>query len=409
MLGDKRLKIGILLGDARLDTLRRARVLAKALLAARPIMRQVGHVAIGLPVGDEQLWRRNAAWLADAADAVTVRRLSWERVLAGNAKRMFAAHPLPVATQAIDRVTLPRDWGSNFLDCDMWMVVAGPEIGGVYPVRPTAIFCSDLAARRVPGAYAAAICAPYWQDQITAFRLWRQSTAVIASDPLTAGDLLDYAGVAPDRIVTLSQPLDLPARNPAKPAHPDVRELLIRIEPDMLHAVDSAILALRRYLAEGGTLHPIFATEAPPDAFGPSSNIPQIAFLSGQARSMLKDIPVEQIVSHERWERLLDQAAAVWMTREAGCDGASLRQALRSGKPVLAPAGPQADHALGLAGGAMVQYGTLTVDDRVEGLHRLEAMLAKRRPATATIDPDGAVLSREIGFVVDRLEETSHG
>lgn len=409
MSGDNGLKIAVLLGDARLDTLRRGKVLAEALLASQPILRRATEVTIGLPVGDDTLWRRNAAWLTGNSDAVTVRRLSWERVLTNNAKRMFVAQRLPISLQAIDRVTLPRDWGSNFLDCDRWMVVAGADIGGVYPGRPTAIFCSDLSARRVPFDYAPGIGAPYWQLQTDAFRLWRQSAAVVASDPVTAADLLYYAGVSPDRIVEMSQPLELDPQSSPTAASRDALQLLLRVEPDARHSVDDAILALQQYLLEGGRMRPVIATEALPIAFGRNSNIPQIALLPSQARELLDDIPIAQIVSHERWQRLLDQAAAVWMAREAGCDGAALRQALRSGKPILAPATPQSDRASEQAGGALLKYGTATVDERVDALHRLEELLTKNVEAAPTIAPERSVLNREIGFILDRMEESSHG
>lgn len=87
---------------------------------------------------------------------------------------MFAPRDLPIFLCGLERVTIPRDGGTNFLDCSHWFVVAGAEVGGVYPARPTMVFCPELAQRRNPFAYAATIEAPFWSDQVAAFRMWRQ-------------------------------------------------------------------------------------------------------------------------------------------------------------------------------------------------------------------------------------------
>lgn len=408
MAGKDGIKIAILLGDAGMETLGRARALAEAVQTARPIGRLVTSIAIGLPVGDESLWRRNASWLLEGLSNVVVRRLSWERVLSGNARRMFAPNDLPISLQGIERVTLPRDWGTNFLDCDQWLLLAGPQIGGVYPARPTAVFCSDLAVRRHPGAFAASIYAPYWNDQTAAFRLWRQSGLAVATDPLTAADLVDYAGVRPDKVVALTEPLDLDL--PAAPdrLQRDPGQLLVRIEPDDLHGVDMAFRALRGYFSEGGQLRPVIATETPPEAFGPQSQIPQIVLLPDSVRSMLEDLPYERLVSHQRWARLLAQSGSVWMTRRAGGDGRSLRQALRSSARVLSADSPMARLAGEQAGGNLTLLPSVTVDGMVDCLHAFEE--AASATVTAAVKASNPrALSREVGFILDRLQEVRHG
>lgn len=402
------IKLAILLGDSGMETLGRGRALAEAALAARPAGARVAAVAIGLPVIVEAQWRNNADFLRDGLSGVVVRRLSWQRVLAGNARRMFEPLGLPVSLQGIDRVTLPRDWGTNFLDCDHWMVVAGPDIGGVYPARPTAMFCDGLAMRRHPFAFAPAINAPYWHDQTAAFRLWRQSTVAVATDPLTAGDLVSYAGVRPDRVMCLSQPLDPELPTPPAGLSRDPGQLLIVVEPDDLHGTDVVFKALRRYISEGGALRPTLATEGAAEAFGKNSQIPQVAYLPEAARKTIEALPIERIVSHQRWSRLLARAGNVWITRRAGGDGALMRQALRSGARVLAPDTPQTRQASALAGGDLTLIGPGSVDDAVDRLHAFEA--AQATPAPAPISHHRKdELSREIGFVVDRLREGRHG
>jgi hypothetical protein len=401
MAGDDGLKIAVLLGDTKMETLNRARALVEAV---RSVGARVGSIAIGLPTADEVYWRRSASWLLDGLSDVVVRRMSWERVLAQNARRMFAPFNLPISLQGIKRLTLPRDWGTNFLDCDQWLLVAGPEIGGVFPAKPTAIFCGSLVARRVPTAVARSIDAPYWDDQTAAFRMWRQSAVAVANSPLTAADLTSYAGVRPEKIVTLSVPLD--SRLPDAPARlkRDRRQLLLRIEPDDAHALNVVLPALQRYLSEGGGLLPVIATEAPTAAFGSKSQIPEIIWLPEAVRHMVERLPIEQLVSHQRWAELLALSGNVWITVGANSDGGSLRQALRSGARVISLDCQLTRLASQQAGGAMVLIPQLTVDDMVETLHRVEADMGNAS-GLPVLTSDLASLRREIGFVLDRLLE----
>lgn len=401
MAGDDGLKIAVLLGDVTMETLDQARALVEAV---RSLGTRVGNIAIGLPTGDEVSWRRHADWLLNGLSDVVVRRMSWERVLAENARRMFAPFNLPVSFQGIERLTLPRDWGTNFLDCDQWLLVAGPEIGGVLPARPTAIFCGNLVARRAPTAVARSIHASYWDDQTAAFRMWRQSAAVVANSPLSAADLTSYAGVRPEKVITLGAPLDL--RLPDVPARlqRDPRQLLVRIEPDDRHAVGLVLPALQRYLSEGGGLLPIMATETPTDAFGPKSQIPEIVWLSKPVRRMVEGLQIEQLVSHQRWADLLAQSGSVWITIGANSGGGSLRQALRSGTRVISLDCQLTRLASEQAGGSLALLPQLTVDDMVDTLHRVEADMGNAIGSPVKTS-DLASLRREIGFVLDRLLE----
>lgn len=401
MAGNDGLKIAVLLGDVTIETLDRARALVEAV---RSIGSRVGSIAIGLPIGDEVSWRRNAGWLSDGLSDVVVRRMSWERVLAENVCRMFAPLNLPVSLQGIERLTLPRDWGTNFLDCDQWLLVAGPDIGGVFPARPTAIFCGNLVARRTPAAVARSMHAPYWDDQTAAFRLWRQSAVAVANSPLIAADLTSYAGVRPEKVITLSVPLDfelpdVPARLQRNP-----KKLLVRIEPDDAHAVGHVLPALQRYLSEGGGLLPLIATETPIDAFGPKSQIPEIVWLPESVRHMIEGLQIEQLLSHQRWAELLAQSGSVWITSGANSDGGSLRQALRSGARVISLDCQITRLASEQAGGTLELHPQLTVDDMVDTLHRVEADMGNATGSPVKTS-DLASLRREIGFVLDRLLE----
>lgn len=403
------MKVGILLpAGSDLAALNKAKVLAAAALSARPLQGKVAAVAIGLPQGDETIWRRNETFLRQGRSDIVVRHLVWETVPAGNARRMYPAYGCNFVLDGIPRVALPRDWGTNFTDCDVWFNLADPALGALYTLKPTAHFVTDLAMRRVPHAYAHGHAAEYWMRQDEAFRLWRQSGLLVAVDQATAQDLVGYAGVTPDRVKLLKQPIWSAPPLPNAPLKSARSQLLWRVEPTPLHDFGAAARGLRLYLSEGGGLDPILATEMPLEALGQASNLPDVVHLPRFVRDMLEDLPAERVVSQSRWGRLLAQAGAVWESRIAGGEGSMIRDAAAFGLPVLAADYPLQQAAAAATRAKACFYSPDSPDAIADALHRLEGELGKAppRPATSS-DPD--LLALQIGFVLDRLAETSHG
>lgn len=403
------LKVAILLGDRSLETLIRARALAQALRLAAPLRHTVGDIVFGLPAGNDRTWTEQACFLAENFDDATVRRVSWERVLSDNAQRMFEHLRLPISLLGIERVVLPRDWGANFLDCDRWMVLEAMTPRGVYPARPTAIFCTDLAQRRVPEAYAASIHAPFWKDQTAAFRLWRQSSVVVASDPATAQDLVSYAGVGPDKVFELDCPLDCALTTSASRKLLASDDLLIRLEPDQRYGCDIGLCGLRQYQDEGGTLRPVFATELPASSFGPGSNLPQIAWLPDRVREMLNAARVESVVSPALWSRLLAQHHRVWLPLEHGGDGQQMRQAVRAGAYVLCRDTQVARQAHRHVGGDVMFYTARSPSEIADSLHRYEEARPAKPARASTVAVNDRELAIAVGFILDRLQENADG
>ena len=120
---------------------------------------------------------------------------------------MFAGLSEALDLEGINEVSVPRDWGWNFQDCDLWISLAGPGVGAILPLRPTTHYCADLAQRYVPTAITGTIHDPYWLVETDAFRIWRQGL-VLASDDGTAADLVSYAGVRRERIEVVPDVLD---------------------------------------------------------------------------------------------------------------------------------------------------------------------------------------------------------
>lgn len=408
-MGPKRiLKVATLVADHSVEGLARVRAIIEAVLEAKPLGFDGTEVVVGLAPHGERWWQEQARLLSEGLPRVSVRRLSWERVLADNVTRMFEPLGLPVSVDGIERATLPRDWGANFLDCGCWLVIGNVGIGGVYPARPTAVYCNDLAQRRIPWAYANSMQAPFWNDQISAFRLWRQSSAVVTSNPTTASDLVSYAGVAPEKVIELLSPLDCEPQIPMERLRRARDELLVRFEPDLRYACETVLCGLHLYQTEGGRLQPVLATEIPSEALGSKSNIDQIVGLPDQVRKVLEDARFERLTSFNDWSRLLAQHECVWLPREHGGDGLSLRRVLRSGARALCADTLVHRHAHSLVGGAAIFYKGSSASEIADALHTFERTRLSapvHEPASTVMRGD---LAREIGFVLDRLQEAAH-
>lgn len=408
-MGPKRnLKVAALVADHSFEGLARVRAIVQAVLAAKPLGFDSTEVVVGLAPSGERWWQEQARLLSEGLPRATVRRLSWERILADNVTRMFEPLDLPVSLEGVERVTLPRDWGANFLDCDCWLVIGNVGIGGVYPARPTAVFCSDLAQRRIPWAYADSMEASFWTDQVSAFRLWRQSSVVVTSNPTTARDLVSYAGVAPEKVIELVSPLDWEPQDPMEPLRRAQDELLVRFEPNLHYACETVLCGLHLYQTEGGQLRPVLATEISSTALGTSSDLPQIVCLPDQVREMLKIVRFERLNSIKDWSRLLAKHECVWLPREHGGDGLTLRRVLRSGARALCADTLVHRRAHNLVGGAAMFYKGNTASEIADAAHAFE----RSQLSAPVLEPASTVtrsaLATEIGFVLDRLQEAVH-
>lgn len=397
------MKIAILLGDSRLESIIRARALAEALLEATPMNGESVRVAIGLPVADDNEWKRQAAWLRAESPAIIVRRLDWREVPVDDALRMHeSAQPLVSLARCSD-VLLPQDWGNNFTDCDAWVVLAEPGLGAVYPIRPTAFFCVELASRRTPYAFCNDFRAPFWDLQLAAFQVWRQAGVVVTTDRLTAADIVSFAGVSPDRVMHLPHAFDLQEIEASGSMSSQPRRLMIRMEPDSLHDTDATLRGLHLYLSEGGELQPMVACQTPTAGFSCQSNLAAVAALPIEVRRLIEELPIEQLTTAAQWARLLRRASAIWSPRLSG-QGSHLDWPLRVGRPLLSADHPVAREVKQCAGSAIVLYSPGSPTAVADALHSFATELSSA-PECHLAAPDLAVQAMQATLIVDRLLE----
>ena len=138
------MKLAVLLPEGYdLALLRKANGLARAAQAGLNLRGINPDIAFGLPQGQEQKWRRDEAALLAGVERAVVRHVVWERMQTDNARRMCPWNRRH-APEGLDTLTIARDWGTNFIDCDLWFVLAEPAMGAVFTHRPTANFCAGL-------------------------------------------------------------------------------------------------------------------------------------------------------------------------------------------------------------------------------------------------------------------------
>ncbi len=190
-------KVAILLPSAcDAGWLLRGRALAQA-VAAAGFRAEVG--LTGAPP-DRPVPEHLASGFRDLP-GVGYRRLAWQTV---PAEIFTAIHGPALLPSGVAQVSLPFDWGWHFLDCDVWLLCGDPGLGLVPALRPSLVYCRDLAMRYVPEGFAASTEDPAWDRLDQAFLGWRAAAALLVADPFVARDLADYAGIRRNRIHCLA-------------------------------------------------------------------------------------------------------------------------------------------------------------------------------------------------------------
>jgi hypothetical protein len=399
----KIVKIAILLPDQlNLAILHRAKTLIRLLNQATPLEGGKIELAVGLPLLPESEWRAHERQLKGDSANVVVRHLQWERVSSDNAKRMFASHDIFFELSGIDEVVIPRDWGWNFSDCDVWINFADPDLGAVFPLKPVAHYCSDLAVRIAPFAFSESIRDPYWNRQTAAFRMWRQRALVLTSDPYTIDDLISYAGVRRASVMQVPNLVDDGEACPSA-VRQDGSQLIWWMEPNELHAIQPAAEGLRLYLAEGGTMRPVIATESDLENFELGSLHRGITELPFELRKLLSDLPKERVGSHGDVMRLVARSGRLWSSCIAGGEGYALYCAARASIHFLGVDFPlQRDVARDLGISASF-YAVQSPRDIASKLHLLEQKAAPPNVISRAVSDHAR--ATEYSFVLDRLKE----
>ena len=383
----------------------RARELIRVLAGAASLTNGLVEIAVGLPERPESLWRTHEDFLrSNAPCQVIVRRLRWEGFPAENVRRMFMLQQLQVDLRGLQTVQIPRDWGWNFVDCDLWFNFADPGQGAVLPLKPTATYVTDLAPRIVPEAYASGLSDPYWDRQLDAFRMWRRTGVVLCSDEGTATDVVGYAGIRRENVLTVGSLADCERALGPAIDRSDSNKLVWLVEPNQRHANLAALEGLSLFLQEGGSLKPVIASQEAL-AFQKPETVKSMAGIDRRGAEMLESLELYSYRDYPRLARLLQRSGAIWSSEVAGGEGLAALLAKRHGLRFLGQRFAEHERVTTAWADNAILYQSSDPVAIADGLHQTEAAM-QVRPAAAwpKVSSDSLKL-QQFGFAIDRLQE----
>lgn len=397
-------KVAILLTDRpNWRLIRRAGEFAAQLAATQDSRGRAVELTIGVPQSDEKAWRAAEQQLRRRVPSVIVRHVEWVRVPVANARRMFADLPGSLDVGGIDDVWVPRDWGWNFQDCDLWIDMADPRRGAILPLRPIAHYCAGLPERYVPEAFASSVHDPLWEQQVESFRMWRQGL-VLTSDQDTVADLVSYAGVRRERIELIPDLLDaLPAAQSAR-VERDPYLVAWMLRGNGLDDLRNALTGLAAYYREGGTLQ----VEMTVEQHELLANHPSYGGLPHDLQELFLELPRTFFHSGSELERMLPRASVLWSSETAGGEAEYVHDALRSGLHLLAPAFGLNERTVARLGASATLYERDEPLAITDALHQLEANAANRSVAPTSAPLDKLARNTNFSFLLDRMLERSH-
>lgn len=203
-MSERNFRLAIIVADiAREDDLEPALSLAKLYCAQSwPDVGDI-EVVIGLRADSGTGAPGPRGSLAAMPRGVAVRPFVWRGMEAKAARLVFPPEQVPGGDEA---VIAPDDGGREFRDADAWVFMASPIYGRVPWLRPTAVRCADLDARRAQGPAPGDMRPGDRAYLIEAMTGWRRARCVFTTNPATHADLVGYAGVHPDRALLLPPP-----------------------------------------------------------------------------------------------------------------------------------------------------------------------------------------------------------
>ena len=398
------LKIAILLRDRpgwRL--IRRTAELAAELSLAQDNHGRSVELTVGVPHSDEKEWRAAERQLRRRVPSVIVRHVEWVRIPVANAKRMFADLPRSLDVSGLDHVSVPRDWGWNFQDCDLWIDMADTRRGAILPLRPIAHYCAGLPERYIPDAYAPSIHDPLWPLQVETFRMWRQGL-VLTSDSDTATDLISYAGVRRERIELIPDLLDALPPAPTIAAERDPYLVAWMLRGNGLDDLRNALTGLAAYYREGGTLQ----VEMTVEQHEVLANHPSYGGLPHDLQELYLGLPRTFFHGARELERFLPRAGILWSSETAGGEAEYVHDAIRSGLQLLAPSFPLNERAVTRLGAMATLYERDDPLAITDALHQLEQQAAARTEAPVAARVERLQRTASFSFLLDRMLERSH-
>lgn len=290
----------------------RAGMLRNARLLARHFVEQQQNVevVIGVRKDGPYDWAALETEIA-TIPRTTLRRFHWASIDPHDAARIYD-FPVPDTPHLM----APRDGKFDFLDCDGWIVFSNSLEGFVVPSRPIGVFCADLIQRYVPEIFGGLEAKGLWALQDETFKSWRRSRFVFSTTPATRQDVIEYAGVVPERAIltpTFIDPLAGGQLAPDTGLVPDKPYILWVTNASPHKNARGALAALKVYYETlGGNLDVVICGQDTEKLNPAADNRAAIASEFARESEVLKHLRFLGEVSDETYAALVERASVIW-------------------------------------------------------------------------------------------------
>jgi len=193
----------------------------------------------------------------------------------------------------------PGDGASNFLDCDLWYVIADRSAAPLAPLRPYAVYVNDCLQRYLPDLLAGGGDEGF-------IATTRRSAIALCTTPFTRDDLVQYVGL-PERKIALLPPSFNPVSLPGDADSPTVP----RSRPYFLWSADPlaqgnheiALRGIQRYFEKLDGKLDVVVAGSDAESFNPATEPGEISALR---RVWLQHAQSPALTGRFRWAGGLD-------------------------------------------------------------------------------------------------------
>lgn len=143
---------------------------------------------------------------------IVIRESEWKVFPKENLQGASSLLGLEKWMDEFDEFSLPTDGASDFIDCDLWLIISNRLPAPLFPLRKNAFVIYDFIERYVPEIFMNSDS--FWEEYTSNFLASiRHASKVFVTTPSTQKDLISFAGVEEHKIHMLDldfQPPELP-------------------------------------------------------------------------------------------------------------------------------------------------------------------------------------------------------
>ena len=180
----------------------RLQIIVRELLGAEG-RKHLPDLKVVIGIARNEVERVSAALNLPLGCSCSVRAFEWITVEPQSAARMYS--DLEFDYSGITVIRIPRDWGWNFADCNVWLLPADSNSDALLFLRPTLLLARDCAER-----YRHVLTYSDLERRLNRLLTWRQCAGAIGSSVAIFDDLCGFVGLRRTKAILTPQ-MRLPA------------------------------------------------------------------------------------------------------------------------------------------------------------------------------------------------------